>query len=164
MSMDQLIIDALAARLLDITVANGYRTDAGLYVDPDDRYADEDSDEFPRLTWADYAEEVTDQILETDSPIPDESVNELTFTVTGFARVGDAEIAGNVARILIADIKEGMLREDDKRLGGLLNDPLRYKARRIDLPEPGGGIVTVLVNFTANYLEQAGNPDAQLTN
>lgn len=168
MSLDQQIVDALALRLADITEANGYRTDAGLYVDSDNRDANEDTDIFPRLTWSDAIEDVIEQgeaggrSLETESPIADRTVNQLVFTVTGHARV-DTFSPGDVARTLIADIKQGMIRDSDKRLGGLLIDPVRYLGRQIFWPDAGGKIVTVYVRFAANYLEQAGDPDAQLT-
>lgn len=164
-SMDQRIVSALALRLADITVANGYRTNAGLYVDPDDRDPDEETDTFPRLAWSDAVEEVIDDELnlETDAPIADRHVSQIIFTVSGHARIGTAS-PGDVARPLIADIKQGMIRADDKRLSGLLVKPLRVLGREILWPDPGQKIVSVHVRFGANYYEQAGDPDAKLTN
>ena len=163
-SQDQSIVEALAVRLADIATANGYRTNAGLYVDPDEREAKEDEDTFPRLTWTDRAEEVVEQIFETDAPLADRTVTEIVFTVVGFDRVETGESPGDLARVLCADIKQAMIRADDKRLSGRLMDPLRYIGRVIERPDTGRRLVAVEARFSARYLEQAGDPDAQLTN
>jgi len=163
MSQDQLIVTALAGRLADITVANGYRTDAGLRVDADERSPNEDEDVFPRLTWTDRSEEVIQPVLETDAPLPDRMQIQIVFTVVGFDRVETGESPGDVARVLCADIKQAVIRASDKRLGGLLMDPVRYLGRIIERPEPGRLLVSVEARFGARYMEQAGDPDAQLT-
>lgn len=156
-TIDQKIFDAIAARLAAIKKPDGYNTDAGLHVETDTEDFDEEQDSSSMLALSDPEEEFNDSLGD------DQDVRVLSIDVTGHIKFGDDKPSA-VARRLIADIKKAVLLPDDRRVGGLLMDDLRCVARKIELPEPGGKVVSVLVAFEAPFIETYGDPYAIATN
>ena len=144
------IIDAVAARLADIQVANGYYTDMGLRVILDFRAPQ--SEELPAVSVF-LGERAAESNLGCDARV------EMLINVIGYVAKdgGQAYLLGDE---ILADIQRAMETEDET-LGGLLRFQygMAYAADEIFMPEVGADAVGARVSYTAPHVRKYGDPE-----
>lgn len=151
-SRDQLLAEALLARLATITHANGYATDAGLNVF--DGATGVPADRLPFLVLAESEEGVGSQKTAAGDGPDDVSVS-LPMSIEG--RIAcNPEHPNTAARVLCADIRRALFGPGSvvSLTGGTVR--LRYAGRVIDRREPGTADVGVTVKFEAVFSYSLG--------
>lgn len=149
-STDQLLADALLARLSTITKANGYATDAGLHVFDGATGVPDNLDAF--LVLAESEEGVASQKEQGDRPA-DVKVS-LPFTIEGRTAC-NALHPNTAARLLCADIRRAVF-GPGSRLPAPINATLLYAGRTIDRRAPGEADVGVTVRLEAVFSYSLG--------
>ena len=128
----------------DITVANGYSTDAGLNIFLGRRFIDAESDKFPCLSilWAG----------EWVSGVDEQQRERANITVTGFAKLPAQQNDNDLADALFQDIRNAIK----------LTIPLDYvdtispSAFEILQPDADSQIVRASMTYAATYHESYG--------
>lgn len=166
MTIAGLVRAALAARLVDATVANGYTTDMGLHVHPGrPLLASQDLDTGAAVAITTPSETMRDRTPGLQQRIA------LDIEVEAAARmdlplppdVPTPVTPADVADALLGDLKRALLRAEQLRIedaGATLTMRVEYVSAEVDLPAAGEGIVTVTARFGCTYFERYGNPAA----
>lgn len=150
-SRDQLLADALLARLATITLANGYATDAGLHVF--DGATGVSADIACFLVLAESEEGVGSQKSQTSGA--DDVTVALPFFVEGRTPC-NPQHPNTAGRLLCNDIRRALFGPGSSV--ALAGGParLRYAGRTIDRREPGTAEVGVTVKFEALFSYSLG--------
>lgn len=144
----QRILEAMQARLQEITVDNGFATDAGLHValmetmvlgpdDPAEAIGMVVGEDIVRFHGARF-------------------LIELPVSVQAVARA-DITAPWSKVEAVIGDIKRAMELED-RSLGGLLREPLTRGSVRAIAREPGSLFVGAEVPYEPKFIEEWGDP------
>lgn len=145
------VLLALKARLQQITVANGFRTDAGLNVFLGNTALH--GNEIPGIT-----------ILENEDPFEVEEHG--NKTLEGGEYICQAIAAASPANPfetghkLLADMKQAMFladRQETERLDGL-ESVLRYRGRKVFQREPGEKHTYANLIIAVEHIESRGDP------
>jgi hypothetical protein len=142
------IVQAIVERLETISTEDGYRTDAGENVHAGLRFLDRGEQIVLCVTAQNAQAEINTFPRVTER---------MAVNVEGH-RVHDGSNAERLAHELIADIKQAVMRADDRTLGGLCRtlDPIGWG---ILYPEDGEQYVSVQAGFSIRYHERYGRPD-----
>lgn len=156
---------ALAARLADATIANGYATDLGLHVfSGRPLLAGQDLDTGPSVALTTPKESIRDrsgnqQRIALDVEVQAAARADLPLP----ADVPTPTSPADVADALLGDIKRAVLRDTQLRIetvGAALSMRLEYIEADLDLPDSGEALVSVTVRFGCTYFEKYGDPAA----
>jgi len=145
------IINAVASRVQEIQIANGYYTDAGLDVRLDEREPHED-DVPCASVWLDPGE--IGQTQNSRQRVT-QSINVVAYGVlTGRgAQVDGAE--------LLADIQRAV-ETDDRTLTGLLLDSvygIQAQTFEVIMPESGVNAVAARITYAIPHVRKSGDPE-----
>lgn len=148
-SISERISVAMKARMEDITVDNGYHTDAGHRVELGTTFLDDDETVVLSVLSGDEESEL--------SGYP-RIANDLQVHVDGHI-THNGEDSDVRAQRLIADVKRAGLRFDDRTLGGLCRSVEPF-GRSVEYPEDGSTYVSIRVTFNVRYYDTYGAPNA----
>jgi len=145
------IIDALLDRLRSITTANGFETDAGLYVSYGLTPLT-DSDPFPRIALT---------VGETQTLAQGKKILRRLPIAVDFIDRATKDDPLRPVEAGLGDMKRALFVANDKMLGGLLAEPegLQAGEERHRETEPGSAFVGCQIDAFATYVEVYGAPE-----
>ncbi len=152
-TLDQLIIEKIRERAEEIKISNDYLTDLGDKVLDESIILAADFDDFPAMFINDADESHVEWISD------DITHRSLSIYIVAYIQFRHDEDAAQLARDAARDIKVAILDNSDKKLGGLLSHDLICTSRVISRPPSGGSIVSISLEFTAEFFEKYGNPE-----
>ncbi len=155
-TLDQLIVEVITQRASEIKISNGYLTDLGDNILDESIILAPDFDEFPAMFINDSDEEHLSQISD------DLTERGLSIYVVAYIQFSHTDDAAQLARNAARDVKVAILDSSDKKLGGLLSNDLLCASRIVSRPPSGGSIVSISLEFTAQFFEKYGNPTEQI--
>lgn len=149
-SVAKRLVLEISSRCQQITVANGFHTNAGQQVFRGRVTFDAEADPLPALSIFAH-EEVIEQNMH------DERMDvKLNIAIFAHAET-DALNPLDIAEDLVADIKRAVLLLSNRSAGGLCQD-IRYAGREAAPPEDGSNTTSVRVHFEVLYPEIYGDP------
>jgi len=155
LSLSERVIDDVLGRLCDIKKANGYRTDAGLYVFDSQHTISADT------TPAVQAFEGSENAADANGSSLSMAVS-LQIVCVGHAKANTQQ-TGKALRALKADIKKAVLRDRGavgKREDGKPIGALTYVGSETQPRQPGDETESVVVTFSITFKEGYGDPYA----
>lgn len=144
------ILEALVTRVQDITVAHGYRTDAGALVFLGEKPDLGPDDPSVAVAVVPSEDSVTGQ--------GDKLFVELPIEFQALAKA-DIDAPHLAIEDVLADLKEA-IETADRTLGGLAGGELTRTATRTMDREPGATTVGVALTYMVPYREQWGHPES----
>ena len=144
------IIGRFAELAKQITVENGYRTNAGLYVKVNKRLVFGEGD--PKYGIAIIVG------LESVKPAPEHVVVRLPINLQAIVAETDVEEPWDVVEDVIADIKQAV-EQQDRTLGRLVKSEIERGATQTLEQEPGSEFTGTEITYIATYPEMWGHPE-----
>lgn len=142
------IIAAICAGVEDISIENGYNTDAGKFVKRGQRIVDQD--QFPAIAVMPFIEE--------NEPLPGKNNLSMRVRVDGALKFG-SQNPSIMAEKLLGDIIYRMTNTSLDSIHGGYAVKVQYAEGGIDdYPEPGQYSVAVHATFNISYKTKLGNP------
>ncbi len=143
----QLILAAFLAAVREITIANGFATDAGntVYIGETAQLGDDDPDQAIALV-----------VDDDDARSPGYVFVTLPIVVQALAKA-DLDEPWLVVESLLGDLKRA-IETEDRTLGGLLKSELQRGSTRTLAREPGSTTVGAAITYRCEYVEVWGNP------
>ena len=148
-SVEKQIINAVAARLALITTGNGFITDAGTTVFRGRVYLTQ-HDPQPALSVF-----LTTADIQTGEESRDYLTNDI-LVVGGIAKTNKTNPA-DIAFDMIADVKRALYLQDERSLGGLVQD-ITFRRRTFDQPQDGAEYIIFNIESSIRYPERYGDP------